>query len=373
MPKTPIKKYIDKNGVQTYYFSIRLGKKVTKRRGFLDRADAEAAYFNLKQQYLNGDFETSNNQISYNDMEEKWFQTYKATVRPTSYRQTKKVFHANISPFFEDKKLAEIDMEDCQKAVNYWIENLAQYKLPYYYLRRVFNLAIKNGYINSNPLDKIDLPKTTTHLKKVQYNRKKENFYNRDELERFLKKAHDIDFTYYVFFRLIAYSGMRIGEMLALRWDDVIFKTNHIEISKSLAYNDQSKEFELGPTKGGKTRRIIMDQTTMDILKKWHEYLNIANHLVDFTLFPINKNYMKADEPAKWQRNLNTAIGIKRSISLHGFRHTNATLLYDMNPDITPKDVQYRLGHADANLTMNIYEHRTEHSDDKIIKALKKF
>ncbi|RHW49745.1 hypothetical protein DS831_06165 [Bombilactobacillus bombi] len=57
-------------------------------------------------------------------------------------------------------------------------------------------------------------------------------------------------------------------------------------------------------------------------------------------------------------------------ITVHGFRHTHATLLYDENSTITAKDVQKRLGHSDASITMNIYEHTT---DNKILNAMNKF
>ncbi|MGR3741722.1 tyrosine-type recombinase/integrase [Companilactobacillus sp. DQM5] len=60
-------------------------------------------------------------------------------------------------------------------------------------------------------------------------------------------------------------------------------------------------------------------------------------------------------------------------MSTHGFRHTHAILLYDENPDITIKDVQKRLGHLDVSITMNIYEHVTDKSDDKILNALNNF
>lgn len=62
-----------------------------------------------------------------------------------------------------------------------------------------------------------------------------------------------------------------------------------------------------------------------------------------------------------------------RPITLHGLRHTHATLLIANNPSITPKDIEARLGHTDIETTLNIYTHVTNDSDDKIVAALNNF
>lgn len=67
---------------------------------------------------------------------------------------------------------------------------------------------------------------------------------------------------------------------------------------------------------------------------------------------------------------LNKKINLGRKVTLHGFRHTYVMLRYSVNPNITPKDVQKRLGQPNVAITMNIYEHVTDDSDDKITHAL---
>ncbi|WP_260523903.1 tyrosine-type recombinase/integrase [Bombilactobacillus thymidiniphilus] len=77
-------------------------------------------------------------------------------------------------------------------------------------------------------------------------------------------------------------------------------------------------------------------------------------------------------QPRKWLIKI-AKLAKLPIITVHGFRHTHATLLYDKNPYITAKDVQKRLGHSDVSVTMNIYEHATDNSDKKIIEAINSF
>ena len=70
------------------------------------------------------------------------------------------------------------------------------------------------------------------------------------------------------FFRLLAYSGMRKGEALALTWEDIDFKNSEITINKALG-QDKGQNLYAKLTKTGTTRKIKMEETTMVILKEW--------------------------------------------------------------------------------------------------------
>ena len=89
--------------------------------------------------------------------------------------------------------------------------------------------------MKKNPMKKVILPKIERDNKKF------DNFYSKDELNTFLRDAKQYNFRYFMFFRLLAYSGMRKGECLALKWTKIDFKTSNIDINMSLASGENNR------------------------------------------------------------------------------------------------------------------------------------
>lgn len=79
-------------------------------------------------------------------------------------------------------------------------------------------------YLKESPFDHVNIPKTTKHIKELRQNQSQNNFYNKQQLGLFLKTANAfMPYQIYTFFRLLSYSGMRKGEILALTWADIDF------------------------------------------------------------------------------------------------------------------------------------------------------
>ncbi|WP_172968724.1 tyrosine-type recombinase/integrase [Companilactobacillus mishanensis] len=381
MAKSPIKTYISKStGVTTYYFQIRLGDTVTKRRGFPTKRQAEVAYFNLKQEYYDGKLKSlTGKKVTFREVYKDWKVIYKNSVREQTYIHTKQYFKTNILPHFGDKYINKITVRDCQKALDDWVSKLSYYKTMANYTEQVFKLALKYNYITENPFDKIDIPRQSRYklALKMKHEKQGNNFFTESELMKFLKYANMRHFKYYAFFRLLAFTGMRRGEILAIGWKDLDYETKYLTISKSLNVQVGGGNV-VGPTKNGKSRIIIIDDKTLEVLAQWKQQLIDEGKYVEDVMFPSydkekNGTYYSQNAPRKWEDTIlkDMKFDKDRRVTIHGFRHTHAVLLYDMNPNITPKDVQHRLGHATSKFTMDVYEHVTENSDDKITEALK--
>jgi len=366
-----IKEYALKNGQTRYRFTIRVDKDhVTSRNGFYDYSSAELAYHNLKQDVLQQKYKIDQDKYAFQDLYDSWIKEYEQTVRDTTFFKTKRCFHNHILPFFGKKYVTKITIKDCQDAVNSWIETVAVYKPIVRDTIRILDIAVKYDYIASNPMRKIDLPNKTKKMQEVITNRKPKNYYSLDELHEFLKAAKTISLQKFTIFRTFAYTGTRIGECIGLKWSDIDFDNNYISINKTLVYSNKNKQYELHPTKNGRTRNLIMDQQTMDILAAWKEIQSNKDNIDNFVFTNSSGHHWTHKPIEEWQMKINKQIKLDRHITIHGFRHTHATLLYDMNPTITPKDVQKRLGHSNVDITMNIYEHVTDNSDGKVLDAL---
>lgn len=369
-----IKSYILKNGQKKYRFTIRVDKKhVTSRNGFYTYDDAALAYLNLKQEIMENKYKADQNLITFKDVYDSWMERYKNTVRDTTLYRTERVYERRLGPAFGNKLINKITVKDCQEAVDSWAADIATFRPFVVNSNKVFDDAVKYGYITSNPMRRTDVPKKTKKMAEVAKNRKVKNYYSLTELRELLSAAKKESLHKYAFFRTIAYSGTRRGEIVALRWSDINFKTNYISINKALVWSSKTKSYEIHPTKNGKSRNLIMDQQTMEILKAWkriqREFYS-SKKSNDYVFTGPKGERCSFSIVETWLIDLNKKINLGRRVTLHGFRHTHATLLYSMNPNITPKDVQKRLGHSNVAITMNIYEHVTDDSDDKITHAL---
>ncbi|RHW51286.1 site-specific integrase [Bombilactobacillus bombi] len=381
MPKKikAIRKYKLKSGREKYEFSIRANKnKIIHRRGFATYDEAQLAYLNFKQQIINGDIDAELKRVKYNDLYEQWLKRYSNTVKESTYNKTMNLFNLHILPNIGDYYLNDITVQQCQAAIDSWAETLVDYKLIATYASKIFKEAQRFDLIIKNPFDKVTIPRTTKHVKMIyQKKQHRHNYYNRKQLNKFLDTAKKYMPTeVYTFFRLLAYTGLRRGEILVLTWNDIDLINKTLKVNKTLAYGVGNKRIIQTPKSQQSNRTIVLDNVTIEILKKWQKIqkamLQVKEISANQVVFqsPNNKAYTP-DTPNVWLKRIIKLADLP-SITLHGFRHTHATLLYNENPYINPKDVQKRLGHADFAVTMNIYEHATDDSDSKILKAIDK-
>ncbi|SDH22667.1 Phage integrase family protein [Aneurinibacillus thermoaerophilus] len=176
----------------------------------------------------------------------------------------------------------------------------------------------------------------------------------------------------YVIFSTLAYSGMRLGELLALQWKDIDFKEHTISITKTLhnPRNNESQYKLLPPKTSGSIRTIKMDPNVMALLKKHKAEQNEIKlrtrdkyHDNDFVFAQPNgyPEVMKKGE-LRMERLLKIAK-IDKHVTPHSLRHTHTSLLIEAGVGI--KEIQQRLGHTDIETTMNIYAHMTKNLEEK--------
>ena len=266
-----IKKYITKKGETRYLFQTYLGidpatgkEKRTTRRGFKTIKEAKTAERDLLLDVEENGF--SNNKDSQNptfaEVAELWLESYKSTVKPTTYQNTKKKLDVMIDLYFTDMKIKQISVAYFQKVAIKLSNRYVLYSNYYSVISRIFKYATSLDIIKSNPLDKIIKPKNKP-LKG------KENYYTKQELTDFLKvsKANfkPVDYT---FFHLLAFSGLRTGEAIGLMWSDVDFENKRLSISRTAVVIGKKQTVQDPKTKRSK-RVITLDDETLNVLKLW--------------------------------------------------------------------------------------------------------
>lgn len=111
------------------------------------------------------------------------------------------------------------------------------------------------------------------------------NLYSKEELLHFLIcLEQENSFKAYTLFHVLAFSGMRKGEVLALTWEDINFKDCEILINKALAHRKENRLY-IKTTKTKSSRRTLkMDEKTMEILAKWRKKQNQDYLILDFIM-----------------------------------------------------------------------------------------
>ena len=229
-------------------------------------------------------------------------------------------------------------------------------------LGAILDAAIDDGLITANPSKKkrtVNAPKSS----QVRTQKPEIVTWTGEQLTTFLTWNRDeLKDELFPLWRLIAYTGMRRSEALALRWNDINTKTGRLSIRRAVNTEDWTTT---KTTKTGNARVIDMDADTLKVLASY----KVTRAEVSFDLARADAYVFGDDEgklrspdamTSRWDRRMNWLAKKYPTLSrvtIKGLRHTHATLLLELGEH--PKVVQERLGHSTITTTMNIYSHVT--------------
>lgn len=358
-----IKEYIKKNGEKAYMFKLYLGidqdtKKPirTTRRGFRTQREARLAIADLELNGLSKPESEPQMIRTYEQIYNLWYEEYKTTVKASTLLKTERVFKNHILPAFGNKPIQDIKPMDAQNQMNIWHKKLVRASMVMNYAGLVFDYAIRMQLINMNPTKVIKKP-----VRKESVREDKDmNFYDKDELKKFMAALeNNNNFRAFVYFRLLAFTGMRKGESLALKWSDIDLEKQTLYINKAVSRSATGLYIQT-PKTSSSIRRISIDDKTVSILQEYKK------ESPDGLVFQSEDGgILSPAKPRKWyltaMKNLPDDF---KQISIHGFRHTHASLLFEAGASI--KDVQSRLGHSDIQTTMDVYTHVSKTAKEQL-------
>jgi len=234
-------------------------------------------------------------------------------------------------------------------------------------IRRVLVQAVSDGLLAKNPCDSAT-PPTAAEAKSDE-----QHPWTEDELAAFLGWAQD-NASNYTLWKLLANTGMRRGEALALRWRDFNQVGREITIRGSagiVRVHGEGAQMEEGTTKTGTVRKVGIGPETIDALRSWwQERQALAPALAspDALIFGDLEDELRNAEHVsrQFKRDIarcQKALGkdVLPEIRLHDLRHTHATILLENRVPVHV--VSKRLGHASAVVTMTVYAHVLPGSD----------
>ncbi len=356
-----------------YGFDEKTGKKLQPRgQGFNSKAEAKLDYERTIESYKNEAQQKMKQDIKFSQLLEDYLEYYKQSgIKPGTYKKFKDEMVRYAVPLLGDKYISKIDINDCQETYDVLRKKRKDHRKIKNQIKTVLDFGITKQYITTNPMEYILISKVETRYKKRRLS-SSDNFYEPQQLMTFLEAYKEVEeFHKFVYFRLIAFTGLRRGEALALYESDVIRSKKAIDVNKTLAEDEDGKTYVDSFPKTEESNNIVyLDDDTYDYVIELINYRNSFEQYGNTTyiynnnfLFPSPKTgkHYHRQAPNEWlkaffDRNEDELKhrGLHR-ISPHGFRHSQATLLYELGVD--PKDAQYRLRHANLKTTMDIYTH----------------
>lgn len=228
-----------------------------------------------------------------------------------------------------------------------------------------YKKAVQLRMIGQNPMDTVDPVKVRT---------KEMSVFTWKEIGRIFRAIKKYDsykfnnsqrYNYRLLFMMLLETGCRVGELLALRWEDINFQKREIHIHSTKARDGQ--EFNDPKTAAGNRHVPIIFDKLLAMLKEYRK----KDDIIKMTGYVFENKSGGAISYQRvfltWQR-VCEMTGIDKNI--HTFRHTAATYLLERGVPVA--EVSRILGHADATITYKMYVHSIPNYNQKIIEQFKR-
>lgn len=343
--------------VRISYYDEFGKRRMIERAGSESKRDTEKLGRELQAQIDKGKKKFIN--ITYADFLHEWDDSYLSTteLKPSTVRSYRNIIYNHISPALGGMKLKDIRAKHLQNYLNGLVDTLSTSTINTIFsvIRKSFAYAVSfSEYIDSNPAINLYRPKKSTAAIPAQ----KVHPFTHEEMERILKRFPE-SHQFYAPIILGYLTGLRIGEALALQWDDVY--PDYISIHSTMAYGDSWARQENAKTKSS-TRTIYIGPEIYKVLMHIKD-LQTGNE-ERYKEYYIHSNAVCRREDGKPLTPDDLRFfnqWVKKEIghgSFHALRHTYATTLLENGADL--ELVSKQLGHSNLSITARYYSHVLE-------------
>ena len=310
--------------------------------------------------------------MTFAEFTEIWKRDYGSKeLAPTTYARYLGILNTRILPYFSKFKLDKIKPTDIMKFYD-MLENdtqirrlknnkgerltkpLSQKTILEHHrlLRAMLHKAVYWQLIVNNPAERVQPPKAR---------KPKRKYYDDEQCKILLENLETQEIKYKVAIIITIFTGVRLGELMGLEWDDIDFRNGIISINKASQYLSEKGVFTKDPKTESSIREVAIPDFVVSLLEQYKLWYDEQKSFCGELWTDSNRLFVQSDgKPmhpssiSKWFVKYVGTIGLP-VINFHGLRHTNASLLVAQNVDIAV--VSARLGHAQISTTLDFYVH----------------
>lgn len=371
---------IEKRGKNSYRLTVSEGFDLNGRpmihrktiHGTKKEAEVELAKFVTEVQ--NG-LVIDGKSLKFSEFVDVWKRDYGSKeLAPTTYKRYCRMLETRILPYFGHFYINKIRPTDIMKFYDLLEKdtqlirkkgnNGSKTKKPlsgktilehHRLLRAMLHRAVYWQLIVSNPAERVQPPRAK---------KPKRRSYDDEQTKILLENLEKLtveDTKYKVAIILTIFTGVRLGELMGLEWQDVDFRNGIISINRSSQYLSDMGVFTKVPKTESSIREIAIPEFIISLLEEYKLWYEEQKSLYGELWTNSNRLFVQSDDKpmhpssiSKWFVKYVGTIGLP-VINFHGLRHTNASLLVAQNVDIAV--VSARLGHAQISTTLDFYVH----------------
>lgn len=368
----------DRPGIYRAQFSYNdpaTGKTVRKAFDRPSRREALAAGKRWIEQ-TDGGLLPDADKLTLGEWIDRWLEDYaKQRIRVKSYEKYEGCLRLYIKPALGGITITRLKSPDIQRVFNQLLEHGGKdkkgispltIKNTRRYLISCLEQAVKDGLLPRNIAKNTNPPKITKMEVKPL---------NEEQSKILTATAKETGALPHMVILLTLSTGMRLGEVFGLKWDDIDIDRGIIRVQRELVTSNHTQYFE-EPKTAKSRRQIPLPADINEYLKEYKTWQDEQKQSTgdkwadDDMVFAgsFGQPYNPHNFSSRNFKVILRKAGLDTSVKFHDLRHTHATLL--LQQGINPKIVQERLGHSTITLTMDTYSHLLPDMQGSAIKAL---
>ena len=369
---------IEKRGKNSYRLTVSEGfdlngnPMIHRKTVHGTKKDAEVELAKFVTEVQNG-LVVDGKSLKFSEFTEIWKRDYGSKeLAPSTYKRYCRMLETRLLPYFGHFYINKIRPTDIMKfydllekdtqLVRKKGNNGTKTKKPlsgktilehHRLLRAMLHRAVYWQLIVSNPAERVQAPRAK---------KPKRRSYDDEQTKILLENLEQLSIEdTKVAIILTVFTGVRLGELMGLEWQDIDFKNGIISINRSSQYLSDMGVFTKVPKTESSIREIAIPEFIISLLEEYKLWYEEQKSIYNELWNDSNRLFVQADgKPmhpstiSKWFVKYVGQIGLP-VINFHGLRHTNASLLVAQNIDIAI--ISARLGHAQISTTLNFYVH----------------
>lgn len=371
---------IEKRGKNSYRLTVSEGfdlngnPMIHRKTVHGTKKDAQVELAKFVTEVQNG-LVVDGKSLRFSEFTEIWKRDYGSKeLAPSTYKRYCRMLETRLLPYFGHFYINKIRPTDIMKfydllekdtqLVRKKGNNGSKTKKPlsgktilehHRLLRAMLHKAVYWQLIVANPAERVQAPRAKKPKRKS---------YDDEQTKILLENLEQLsieDTKYKVAIILTVFTGVRLGELMGLEWQDIDFKNGIISINRSSQYLSDMGVFTKVPKTESSIREIAIPEFIISLLEEYKLWYEEQKSIYNELWNDSNRLFVQADgKPmhpstiSKWFVRYVGQIGLP-VINFHGLRHTNASLLVAQNVDLAV--ISARLGHAQISTTLDFYVH----------------
>ena len=356
-----------KDGLQKYRVVVSFTDSAGEHRQLVRTAYGRDAAI-ITEERLRREAEEAPQRMTVAELVDRYLGVKKQDMRATSWDRLRRNLASQVVSIVGDVRIDKLTpdvLEDWKRRIIDSGNAITTCRNAYRDFGGVLNYAVKVDILHSNPLKRVG-----NFRDNGEQEERVLHYYTREDFGRYMAVAREDaeasgDWRFYVFFAVAYYTGMRKGEIHALRWSDIDGRTIHVR--RSISQKLRSGDAETRPKTRSSIRDIQMPAPLIEALDAHRARQKACRGYTDEWRVVGGEEILRDTSVEKANARYAERAGLPH-IRIHDFRHSHASLL--CNAGINIQEVARRLGHSNVQITWNIYSHMYPAEEERAVAVL---